>query len=185
MVAMMIVVALLGTSPGRGDLEPGFGGGVWVPTGADFETSLSSGPLFEASLQIPMELGSCIWLRAGYRSASSDSPAWEGVSCVPLQIGYRIYPLYRRYAGPRGLEPFVGLGAGGFVAWDEPADDGADGVSSGGGMLSLELGTRVRLGERTSMDVLLRPEWMPCGKELAGEDDLSGLSAGVLLHFAP
>jgi hypothetical protein len=33
--------------------------------------------------------------------------------------------------------------------------------------------------------VLLRPEWMPCGKELAGEDDLSGLSAGVLLHFAP
>ncbi len=185
MTGLLILAALSFADPGRGDLELGFGGGAWIPTGSDFETALSAGPMFEAALQIPMELSSCIWLRTGYRSASPDSPAWDGVACIPLQIGYRSYPFYHRYAGQRGLEPFVGIGAGGFVAWDEPADGDEDGVSSGGGIVSIELGTRIRLGEATFMDVVLRPEWMPCGKELAGEDDLSGLSAVAVLHFTP
>ena len=182
---LCLLAALLSASPDRGDLEVGFGGGAWVPTGTDFETGLSSGPMFEAALQIPMELGSCIWLRTGYRSASTDSAAWDGISCIPLQVGYRMYPLYLRYAGQRGLEPIVGFGAGGFVAWDEPANDDGDGVSSGGGIVCIELGTRIRLGDATFMDVILRPEWMPCGRELAGEEDLSGLSAVAVLHFTP
>ncbi len=183
MTALLILAAV--ATAGRGDLEAAFGAGAWVPTGSEFETGLSAGPLVEAALLVPMELGGCIWIRSGYRTASSDEEGWDGVSCVPLQIGWRSYPLYRRYAGPRGIEPFAGIGAGGFVAWDDPSSDSVEGSSTGGGMISLELGARIRLGRDTYMDVAFRPEWMPSGRDLAGGEDLSGLSAGVTVAFTP
>jgi len=173
----------LAASAGRGDLEATAGGGVWIPTGAGFETALTAGPALELGLLIPMELDHCIWLRGGYRSAGSDSSAWSGAGCIPLQIGYRVYPFYQRYAGARGLEPFAGLGAGGFVAWDEPGGAGPDAVTTGGGMISLELGARVRLGGETWLDFMVRPEYMPAGRELAGEDDLSGLTVAASVSF--
>jgi hypothetical protein len=180
---VLLLVSALGLASDREDLELILGGGVWVPTGSDFETSLTVGPALVVGLQIPMFEQNCIFLRSGYRAAGSDSAAWNGVSCVPFELGYRAYPLYRRFAGPRGLEPFVGVSAGGFLAWDSPSE--GEGTSSGGGRLAAELGARIRLGEASYLDVFFAPEWMPLGKDLAGEDDLSGMTVGALLSFVP
>jgi len=185
-VKLLLVLAAAASVSGatdRSDLELVFGAGAWVPTGSDFETTLSAGPAIVAGLQIPMFEQDCIFLRSGYRHAASDNEAWDGVSCVPFELGYRAYPLYRRFAGPRGLEPFVGLSAGGFVAWDSPVE--GDGRTAGGGRLAAELGARIRVGGTSYVDVFFAPEWMPLGKDLAGEDDLSGLSVGALLSFVP
>ncbi|NLP06573.1 hypothetical protein GX411_11585 [Candidatus Fermentibacteria bacterium] len=189
-MSMPVILAVLLASaavaqPGRSELEVSLGGGAWVPTGSDFEGTLSAGPQFTTGLMIPMFHGDCITLRTGFRSAGADSSAWDGVSCIPLELGYRAYPLFRRYAGPRGLEPFVGGMAGGFLAWDSPADGDVESASSGGFMLSAELGARIRLGEAAFLEVTVCPEWMPAGKELAGEDDLSGLTVGAALSFLP
>jgi hypothetical protein len=182
-----VVLAICGMAaaqPGRGDLEFTLGGGAWIPTGTDFESSLTAGPAITAGLLIPMFQSDCILLRTGYMSAGSDSSAWDGVSVIPVELGYRTYPLYRPYAGPRGLEPFLGASAGGFIAWDSPSD-GEDGTSTGGAMLALELGARVRLGTGSYLDVFVRPEWLPSGTDLAGEDDLSGLAVGASISFLP
>lgn len=185
LILAVLLASVPAAQPGRSELEMSLGGGAWVPTGIGFEGTLSAGPQFSAGLMIPMFHGDCITLKTGYRSAGADSSAWDGVACVPLELGYRFYPLYRRYAGPRGLEPFVGGMAGGFLAWDSPADGDAEGVSSGGFMLSAELGARIRLGEAAFLEVAVCPEWMPAGRELAGEDDLSGITVGAALSFLP
>jgi hypothetical protein len=31
-----------------------------------------------------------------------------------------MYPFYRRYAGPRGIEPLLGIYGGGMLLWDSP-----------------------------------------------------------------
>jgi len=182
-VVPVLLLPALCPASGRGDLEIVLGGGAWVPTGSDFGTSLTAGPAVAAGLQIPMFEQNCIFLRTGYRSAGSDSAAWDGVACIPFELGYRAYPLYRRYAGPRGLEPFAGLAAGGFVAWDSPVV--GDRTTAGGVMISAELGARIRVGEETYFDFFFSPEWLPLGRDLAGEGDLSGLTVGGLLSFVP
>lgn len=182
LVAVLLLPAICLASE-RGDLEFTVGAGAWIPTGTDFESTLSTGPAVVAGLQIPMFEQNCIFLRSGYRSAGSDSSAWSGVSCIPFELGYRAYPFYHRYAGTRGLEPFIGASLGGFVAWDSPEE--GDGTSAGGFRLAAELGARIPVGERVYVDIFFTPEWMTLGKDLAGEDDLSGMAVGALLSFVP
>jgi hypothetical protein len=182
-VALFLLLPAVCLASERDDLELVLGAGAWIPTGSDFETTLTAGPAFTVGLQIPMFEQNCIFLRSGYRSAGSDSSAWDGVSCIPFELGYRAYPLYRKYAGPRGLEPFIGISAGGFLAWDSPAE--GDGTSAGGGRIAAELGARIRVGEDTFVDIVFAPELMPLGKDLAAEDDLSGMTVGAMLSFVP
>jgi hypothetical protein len=180
---VLLVFPAIGLATERGDLEFTVGAGAWIPTGSDFETSLSAGPAVVAGLQIPMFEQNCIFLRTGYRSAGCDSAAWSGVSMIPFELGYRAYPFYHRYAGTRGLEPFLGASLGGYVAWDSPEE--GDGTSAGGFKLSAELGARIPIGRATYLDIFFEPEWMPLGKDLAGEDNLSGMAVGALLTFTP
>jgi hypothetical protein len=96
-----------------------------------------------------------------------------------------MYPFYKPYAGPRGLEPLLGFYGGGLLAWDSAVDDSLETATTGGAVVGLELGARVKISDTVSIDVVIRPEWVPIGGELAGEDkeSLSGLVIFAGLAF--
>jgi hypothetical protein len=169
----------------RGSLDIAAGGGAWIPGLVAEDSELSAGPGFVLGFETPMDQGNCIVLRTGYRMAGSDREGWSGLSAVPLTVGYRIFPFYRPYAGPRGLEPLMGVFGGGLLAWDSADDDALETTTTGGGLIGVELGARMKVGEDRFLDLVVRPEYAPTGSRLAGEDDkdLSGLSFGAALIF--
>ena len=174
---LVIAVALTVVAQGdRGDLQFSVGGGVWMPALFDEDSHLSPGPAFSASLQIPPALGNCFIIETGYLMAGCDRETWDGISGVPLTIGWRLYPFYRRFAGPRGIEPILGAYGGGMILWDSPTGT-QEKTTSGAGIIGAEIGARVSLGGEISMDITVRPEWIPAGSNLAGQagKDLSGI----------
>lgn len=184
---MVFLVAALAAAEAadRQDMEISIGAGAWVPTGIDFDTELGAGPGFRAGIQIPMSLGNVIYLHAGYLSAGTNTPGYESVTCVPLVIGYRLFPLYRRYAGPRALEIFAGVYGGGMLAWDSVEGSG-DNTTTGGGLAGLELGTRIYAGSSTFFDISFGFDYARAGGDLAGEDgDLSGFKIAGMISLVP
>ena len=184
LVLLLAALVSVAAAEDRGELEFTVGGGVWMPALFQSGTQLSPGPAAMVSLQIPPSLGNCFIISAGYLSAGSDNEDWDGISGIPLTVGYRSYPFYRTYAGPRGIEPFLGIYGGGVLLWDSPAGD-LEKTSTGAAVIGAELGTRVLLGETISLDLTVSPERVPAGSALAGEDseDLSGLKITASLVF--
>lgn len=187
MKAAILILALLCAlvaASERSELEMSFGVGVWMPSLFDSDTQLNPGPAFMVSLQIPPSLGSCFIIETGYLSATSDRDSWKGVAGIPLTVGYRTYPFYKQYAGPRGIEPLLGIYGGGILLWDRP-DGNQDGRNTGAAVIGAEIGTRIMLGESTFLDLVVSPEWVPAGSALAGESekDLSGLKILASIVF--
>ena len=79
----------------------------------------------------------------------------------------------------------MGVFGGGLLAWDSADDDAMETTTTGGGLIGVELGARMKVGEDRFLDLVVRPEYAPTGSRLAGEDDkdLSGLSFGAALIF--
>lgn len=183
-IAVLLVAAATSAASDRGSLDFSFGGGAWIPGLIDSDSELQAGPGIALSIEIPMEMGDIIFLKTGYRLASSDRAGWDAVNAIPLVFGYRSYPFYRPYAGPRGLEPLVGVYAGGLLAWDSAESDSLETSTTGGGVIGLEIGARLKLSDETFLDLIVSPEWIPMGGALAGEEkkDLSGLTiyAGIV-----
>ncbi len=168
----------------RGELQVSAGAGVWMPALLDEASELAPGPAFSASLQIPPALGNVFIIESGFLTAGCDRETWDGVYGVPLSIGWRYYPFYRTYAGPRGIEPLLGAYGGGMLLWDSPEGE-QEGTTTGAGILGVEVGARISLGGETFVDLTVRPEWVPAGAGLAGqaEEDLSGLRVGASVVF--
>ncbi len=182
-ILMIILLACLSSAEERGDLEFSVGAGVWMPALLDSDAQLTPGPAFVASIQIPPSLGNVFIIETGYLSAGSDRSAFDGISAIPLTVGYRMYPLYRRFAGPRGIEPLLGIYGGGMLLWDSPAGT-QDKTSTGAGVIGAEVGARVCLGESASLDLVVSPEWVGTGSSLAGEGkDLTGLRLTCSVSF--
>jgi hypothetical protein len=183
-IMFLILLTSLTVASERSELEVSFGGGVWMPSLFDSDANLTPGLAIVASLQIPPSLGNCFIIEAGYLSAGSDNADYSGVSGVPITVGYRMYPFYKEFAGPRGIEPLLGIYGGGMLLWDSPEGD-HDKTSTGAGVIGAELGARVHIGESTSVDLVVTPEWVSAGSELAGETgkDLSGLEVTVSVSF--
>lgn len=183
-VISAVLVAAVATASDRGSLDFSFGGGAWIPGLLDSNSELEAGPGVALSIEIPMEMGDIIFLKTGYRLASTDRPGWDAVNAIPLVFGYRSYPFYRPYAGPRGLEPLIGIYGGGMLAWDSAESDSLETSTTGGGVIGLEIGARLKLSDVTFLDLIVSPEWIPMGGALAGEEkkDLSGLTifAGIV-----
>ncbi len=187
MKATVLILALLSTlsaASERSELEVSIGGGVWMPSLFDSDAGLSPGPAFVLSIQIPPSLGNCFIIETGYLSAGTDSDVWGSVSGIPLTVGYRMYPFYRRFAGPRGIEPLLGIYGGGMLLWDSP-EGNQDKTSTGAGVVGAELGARIHVGESASLDIVVTPEWISAGSALGGESgkDLSGLEITASIAF--
>lgn len=185
-IGVIVAVLFLVVSASAGErqaIEISVGGGLWIPTGIEFNSNFTAGPGFTAGLQIPMDLGNVIYLRTGYLTAGTNVEGYDGIACIPITIGYRTFPLYRRFAGPRALELFAGVYAGGLLAWDRVQE--GDKTNTGGGMGGIELGTRIYAGESTFFDISLCFDYAGIGTALIGEDDLSGFKITGMLSFAP
>lgn len=184
MLALVLLSVLPAAAEDRGELQVAVGGGAWMPSLYNEGSELSPGPLFTVSLQIPPSLGTCFLIRSGYLSAACGRETWDGVSGIPLTIGWRLYPFYRTYAGPRGIEPLLGVYGGGALLWDSPSG-GQEGTSTGAGILGAEVGARITVGGGTAVDLTVSPEWMPAGSSLCGEGDrdLSGLQVQASVVF--
>lgn len=166
------------TEPPRDGMDFILGGGAWLPGLTNDDSQLSVGYGFIAGIETPMFQEDMFRLTAGPAFCGSDRNQFDGITSVMLNVGYRKFPFYRRYAGARALEPFVGITGGGILVWDTVAEDSsADSKSTGGAMLGLEVGTRIKVGETTSLDLTLTGEWVPIGSAVAGEteEDLSGI----------
>ena len=181
---LLVLLTTLVVASERSELEFSIGGGVWMPSLFDSDTRLTPGLALVASLQIPPSLGNCFLIETGYLSAGSDNVNYSGVNAIPLTVGYRTYPFYRKFAGPRGIEPFLGIYGGGMLLWDSP-EGSHDKTSTGAGVIGAELGARVHIGESASIDLVVSPEWVPTGSTLAGETgkDLSGLEVTLSVSF--
>ncbi len=183
-ILLIALLCALATASERNELEVSFGAGVWMPSLFDSDTQLNPGPAFMLSLQIPPSLGNCFIIETGYLSVTSDRDNWNGVTGIPLTIGYRTYPFFRKYAGPRGIEPLLGIYGGGILLWDRP-DGNQDSNKTGAAVIGAEIGARIMLGESTSLDLVVSPEWVPAGSALAGESnkDFSGLKILASIVF--
>ena len=183
-IVLLLAFSLTAAASERSSLEVSVGGGAWMPALFDSGSQLSPGPAFAVSLQIPPSLGNCFIISAGYASAGTDRSGFGGISGIPLTVGYRLYPFFRRYAGPRGIEPLIGVYGGGMLLWDDPEGSGEK-TSTGAGVIGAELGARVHVSENVSLDISVSPEWVPAGSALAGEsgEDLSGLQVRASVVF--
>ncbi len=183
-VMFLMLLTTFAMASERNDLEFSLGGGVWMPSLMDSDANLTPGPMIIASLQIPPSLGHCFMIRSGYMSAASNDENYTGIGGIPVTIGYRMYPFYRRFAGPRGIEPLIGVYGGGMLLWDSP-ESNQDKTSTGAGIIGAELGARVHISESTSIDLVVSPEWVSAGSSLAGETgkDLSGLEVTASVSF--
>jgi len=71
-----------------------------------------------------------------------------------------------------------------MLLWDSP-EGTQDKTNTGAGIIGVELGARISVGESTSIDLVVTPEWIPAGSALAGETgkDLSGLEVTASVSF--
>lgn len=184
LIVLLAVFWTIAVASERNELEMSFGAGVWMPALFDSDTQLNPGPAFMFSLQIPPSLGNCFIIETGYLSVTSERDNWNGVTGIPLTIGFRTYPFFRKYAGPRGIEPLLGVYGGGILLWDRP-DGNQDSNKTGAAVIGAEIGARIILGESISLDLVVSPEWVPAGSALAGESnkDLSGLKILASIVF--
>jgi hypothetical protein len=185
--AMVLLLAALSTTSwasDRSSLDVSAGAGLWVPGSLSEDTELSVGPALVLGLETPMGQSNCITIRTGYMTAGSDRPGYCGVNAVPLTIGYRTFPLLRPFAGPRGLEPFLGINGGGVVAWDSTEDD-VETTTTGGGVMGVELGARVLVSSGTFVDLTISGDYVPLGSKLAGEENsqMAWLKVAATLVF--
>ena len=183
-IVLLLVFSMTVAASERSSLEFSLGGGVWMPALFDSDSELSPGPCFNASLQIPPSLGNCFMISVGYVSAGTDRPGFGGIAGIPLTVGYRLYPFFRRYAGPRGIEPLIGVYGGGMLLWDDP-EGGGEKTNTGAGVIGAELGARIHISQTVSLDISVSPEWVPAGSALAGEsgEDISGLNIKASVIF--
>ena len=183
-VVLMTIVVLTSFAEERDELQVSVGAGAWMPSLYNDVTDLTPGPAASVSLQIPPGLGNCFLISTGYISAGCDRETWSGLSGIPLTVGWRLYPFYRRHAGPRGIEPLIGAYGGGVLLWDSPSGD-QEGTTTGAGVIGAEVGARIAAGPSISVDITVRPEWMPAGSPLSGEGDkdLSGLQVLASVVF--
>jgi len=176
-----------GVEPPRDSMDFFLGYGAWLPGLLNDDNQLTVGSLFLVGVETPMFQSDQFRLSAGPGFCGSDRAAYDGVTSIMLNLGYRKYPFFRPYAGARGLEPFFGFTAGGIIVWDSVDDsfENADSKSTGGAMLGAELGARVKVSEDMFFDLTLTGEWVPIGSLLAGEaeKDLSGLRIQGSLVF--
>jgi len=182
---VLVLLSVLPAAAGdRGEMQVSVGAGAWMPSLYNEDSELNPGPALSISLQIPPSLGTCFLVSAGWVSAGCDRETWDGLSGIPLTIGWRIYPFYRRYAGPRAIEPLLGAYGGGMLLWDSPAG-GQDGTATGAGILGAEAGARLAVGGSTSVDLGVSAEWIPAGSSVSGEGDrdLSGLLVRASVVF--
>lgn len=179
----LAVLTAISAASDRSRLEFSLGAGAWMPALLDSDARLTPGPAVVASVQIPPSMGNVFIVETGFLSAGSDRITFDGVSAIPLTVGYRTYPFYRRFAGPRGIEPLMGIYAGGMLLWDSP-EPGQDGTTTGAGVIGAEIGARVNLGRSASLDLVVTPEWIGSGSGLAGEgSDLTGLELTASISF--
>ena len=174
--------------PPRDSMDFFIGAGAWMPGLLNDNNELSVGSTFQVGAETPMAQGDQFRLAIGGGMCGSDREQYDGITSVMLSLGYRSYPFYRPYAGARGLEPFFGINAGGIVVWDSVADtfsNSEESTSTGGAMLGVEAGARVKINENTFFDITLGGDWVPIGGELAGESekDLSGVRIQGSLIF--
>jgi len=180
---LVLVVAFLAlaqqSEPPRDSVDFVLGGGAWLPGLMNDDSQLSVGYGFIAGIETPMFQEDMFRLTAGPAFCGSDRDNYDGLTAIMLNLGYRKFPFYKPYAGPRALEPFIGVTGGGIIVWDRIAESFPEGESksTGGAMLGIEIGTRIRMNESTSLDIALAGEWVPVGSALAGEqdEDLSGI----------
>ena len=174
-------------NPPRDSMDFFVGAGVWMPGLLNDNNQLAVGSAFQLGAETPMAQGDQFRLAIGGGLCGSDREHYDGITSIMLNLGYRNYPFYRPYAGARGLEPFIGFSAGGIVVWDSVADDNTniDSKSTGGAMIGVEAGARVKINENTFFDITLGGDWVPIGAELAGESekDLSGVRIQGSLIF--
>ncbi len=166
-------------NPPRDSMDFFIGACVWMPGLLNDNNELAVGTAFQVGAETPMAQGDQFRLAIGGGLCGSDRVLYDGITSIMLNLGYRSYPFYRPYAGARGLEPFFGFNAGGIVVWDSVADGAVntDSKSTGGAMIGVEAGARVKINENTFFDITIGGDWVPIGGELAGESekDLSGV----------
>lgn len=182
------VAAAQEVDPPRDSMDFFFGYGAWLPGLLNEDNQLEVGSAFLVGAETPMAQGDQFRLAIGGGFCNSDNIHYDGITSVMLNLGYRNYPFYRPYAGARGLEPFVGVNAGGIVVWDSVIDtfsNTEESTSTGGAMLGAELGARIKMDEDMFFDITIAGDWVPIGAELAGETekDLSGIRIQGSLVF--
>ena len=190
-VLMMLIAAVAvaqQVDPPRDSMDFFAGAGAWMPGLLNDGNQLEVGTTFMVGAETPMAQGDQFRLAVGGGMCNSDREHFDGITSVMLNLSYRSYPFYRPYAGARGLEPFFGITAGGIVAWDSVADtfsNTEESTSTGGAVLGVELGARVKMKEDMFFDITLAGDWVPIGGELAGETekDLSGIRIQGSLVF--
>lgn len=188
---LLILVAALASAqevdPPRDSMDFFLGYGAWLPGVTNDDNQMEVGSAFMVGAETPMFQSDQFRLSIGGGFCNSDRIQYGGITSVMLNLSYRKYPFFRPYAGARGLEPFMGITAGGILAWDSVEDQYTtiDSKSTGGAMIGAELGARVKVKEDMFFDITLTGEWVPVGAELAGEadKDLSGLRIQASLIF--
>lgn len=189
---LLLIVAAVSAAqevdPPRDSMDFFVGAGAWMPGLINDGNKVQVGPVFMVGAETPMAQGNQFRLAIGGGFCNSDREHFDGITAIMLNLGFRNYPLYRPYAGARGLEPFIGFTAGGIVVWDSVADtfsNTEESTSTGGAMIGAELGARIKVNENTFFDITLAGDWVPVGSELAGEEekDLSGLRISGSLVF--
>jgi len=186
-LVIVAVAAAQEVDPPRDSMDFFFGYGAWLPGLLNEDNQMEVGSVFLIGAETPMAQGDQFRLSAGGGFCNSDNIQYDGITSIMLSLGYRKYPFYRPYAGARGLEPFIGVTAGGIVVWDSVADDVTvvDSKSTGGAMLGAEMGARIKIDEDMFFDITVAGDWAPIGAELAGETekDLSGIRIQGSLIF--
>jgi hypothetical protein len=189
--AILLLAAAMATAqevePARDSMSFYAGYGAWLPGLLNDNNQLSVGSAFLVGVETPMFQANQFRLNAGAGFCGSDRAAYDGITSIMLNLSYRMYPFFKPYAGARGLEPFAGFSGGGIIVWDSVAEtvEGVDSRSTGGAMLGVELGARVKVKSDMFFDVTLAGEWVPVGSRLAGEEekDLSGIRIQGSLIF--
>ena len=192
-VFLLLLIAVAAASaqevdPPRDSMDFFVGAGAWMPGLLNDGNKLEVGPVFMLGAETPMSQGNQFSLALGGGMCSSGREHFDGITSVMLNLGYREYPFYRPYAGARGLEPFYGFSVGGIVAWDSVADDfsnAEESTTTGGAIVGVHVGTRLKVGENTFFDITIGGDWVPIGGNLAGEveEDLSGIKIQGSLIF--
>lgn len=181
LMAVTLLAAGLLAAGGHGDrasLSYSIGAGVMTPWIFSQDTQAGTGFGGMFGVETPMYQGNQFSLKAGFFTAGTDNGGYGSVAFVPLTLSYRKYPFYRSYAGPRGIEPLLGVHAGGVLAWDSPEGD-MEGTTTGGGMLGAELGARISLGWTSFFEIAGSVDYIPLGSSIAGEE--KGCSAVTLM----
>lgn len=174
--AVMFLAAAALFAGGHGDRASlGFSAGAGVITPWLFSEDTQAGTGFGGmfGVETPMNQGNQFALKAGFFTAGTDNGAFSSVAFAPLTLSYRMYPFYRRFAGPRGIEPLIGIHAGGVLAWDSAEGEG-ESTTTGGGIVGAELGARIPFGWSNYFELSAIADFIPLGASIAGEEKECG-----------